>query len=126
MHGTEWFHSNVTEWFRTRVRFGKSEERNGSVPVFGSGKNAERNGRILVQLTSFSVRAVTDTSRSSRFHQIGGTTWFRIYRVYSLLRNDLVPFLPSNRTQGWVLGAEPFRSIPPNSRTERILIQPIE
>jgi hypothetical protein len=53
MHGTEWFHFNGTEWFRTRVRFGKNEERNGSVPMFGSGKNAERNGKILVQLTSF-------------------------------------------------------------------------
>jgi hypothetical protein len=52
-HGTEWFHSNVMEWFRTCVRFGKIDERNGSVPMFGSGKNVERNGRILVQLTCF-------------------------------------------------------------------------
>jgi hypothetical protein len=70
---------------------------------------------------SFSVRTVTDTSGSSKFDQIGRMTRFHIYKVYSLLGNELVPFLPSNRRRGWVLGAEPFCFISPKSRTEHIL-----
>jgi hypothetical protein len=59
---------------------------------------------------------------STTFHRFGGTSVFRISGVYSLLRNHLVPFLLSNQTQEWVLGAEQFHSIPPRSITKHTLI----
>jgi hypothetical protein len=69
----------------------------------------------------FSLDKVRLANGSTRFHQIGGTSEFRILGVYSLSRNQLVPFLLLNQTQESPLGAERFHYVPLDSRTKHTL-----